>query len=89
MVVCSFIGFQVGWMPPPIRIASAAALSNDLPEAVTHPWPQAASGGCVAIVIGLLGLFCWLASISAGVRGGARTGVFPSIAKVLPLLLFV
>lgn len=83
-----FIGFQVGWMLLLTRIASAAALSNGLAEAVTHFWPQAASGGMrVAIVIGSLGLLVGINIV--GVRAAARTGVFLSIAKVLPLLLFV
>ncbi len=83
-----FIGFEVGWMLLLTRIASAAALSNGLAEAVTHFWPQAASGGMrVAIIIGSLGLLVGINVL--GVRAAARTGVFLSIAKVLPLLLFV
>src|SRR5690606_17082779 len=39
------VGFEVGWMLVITRIASAAALSNGLAEAVTHFWPGAASGG--------------------------------------------
>src|SRR5690606_41633080 len=45
------VGFEIGWMLVLTRIASAAALSNGLAEAVTHFWPGAASGGArVAIV---------------------------------------
>lgn len=83
-----FIGFEVGWMLLLTRIASAAALSNGLAEAVTHFWPQAASGGMrVAIVTGSLGLLVGINIV--GVRAAARTGVFLAVAKVLPLLLFV
>ena len=83
-----FIGFEVGWMLLLTRIASAAALSNGLAEAVTHFWPQAASGGMrIAIIIGSLGFLVGINVL--GVRAAARTGVFLSIAKVLPLLLFV
>jgi amino acid transporter len=83
-----FIGFEVGWMLLLTRIASAAALANGLAEAVTHFWPQAASGGMrISIVIGSLGLLAGINII--GVRAAARTGVFLAIAKVLPLLLFV
>ena len=83
-----FIGFEVGWMLLLTRIASAAALSNGLAEAVTHFWPHAASGGMrIAIVVGSLAL---LVSINIlGVRAAARTGVSLSIAKVVPLLLFI
>ena len=83
-----FIGFEVGWMLLLTRIASAAALSNGLAEAVTHFWPHAASGGMrITIIIGSLGLLVGINVL--GVRAAARTGVFLSIAKVLPLLLFV
>lgn len=83
-----FIGFEVGWLLLLTRIASAAALSNGLAEAVTHFWPQAASGGMrVAIITGSLGVLVGINVL--GVRAAARTGVFLSIAKVLPLLLFV
>lgn len=83
-----FIGFEVGWMLLLTRIASAAALSNGLAEAVTHFWPHAASGGMrIAIVVGSLGLL--VAINILGVRAAARTGVFLSVAKVVPLLLFI
>ena len=83
-----FIGFEVGWMLLLTRIASAAALSNGLAEAVTHFWPQAASGGMrVAIIIGSLGLLVGINIV--GVRAAARTGVVLAVAKVVPLLLFV
>src|SRR5688500_5408539 len=83
-----FIGFEVGWMLLLTRISSAAALSNGLAEAVTHFWPDAASGAMrIAIVAGSLALL--VAINVVGVRAAARTGVALSIAKVLPLLLFV
>lgn len=82
------IGFEVGWMLLLTRIASAAALSNGLAGAVTHFWPQAASGGMrIAIIIGSLGLLVGINIL--GVRAAARTGVFLAVAKVLPLLVFV
>ena len=83
-----FIGFEVGWMLLLTRIASAAALSNGLAEAVTHFWPGAASGTMrIAIIAGSLGFL--VAVNVVGVRAAARTGVFLSIAKVLPLLMFI
>src|SRR3546814_20878087 len=70
------------------RVASAAALSNGLAEAVTHFWPTAASGGVrIAIIVGSL---AFLVAVNVvGVRAAARTGVFLAIAKVLPPLLFL
>ncbi|MDX1549177.1 MAG: APC family permease [Lysobacter spongiicola] len=83
-----FIGFEVGWMLFLTRIASAAALSNGLAEAVTHFWPSAASGAVrVSIVVGSLAFLVWVNVV--GVRAAARTGVFLAIAKVLPLLMFI
>jgi amino acid transporter len=82
------VGFEVGWMLLITRVASAAALSNGLAEAVTHFWPGAASGAArVAIVTGSLAFLVGVNVV--GVRAAARTGVVLSIAKVLPLLLFV
>jgi amino acid transporter len=81
-------GFEVGWMLLITRVASAAALSNGLAEAVTHFWPGAAAGAArVAIVAGSLALLTAVNVV--GVRAAARTGVALSIAKVLPLLLFI
>jgi amino acid transporter len=83
-----FVGFEVGWMLLITRVASAAALSNGLAEAVTHFWPHAASGATrVAIVVGSR---AFLVAVNViGVRAAARTGVFLAIAKVLPLLMFI
>ena len=83
-----FVGFEVGWMLFLTRIASAAALSNGLAEAVTHFWPGAADGGVrIAIVVGSLA-FLVIVNV-VGVRAAARTGVFLAIAKLLPLLMFI
>lgn len=84
----SFIGFEVGWMLFLTRIASAAALSNGLAEAVTHFWPSAASGAIrIAIVVGSLAFLVGVNVV--GVRAAARTGVFLAIAKLVPLLMFI
>lgn len=83
-----FVGFEIGWMLVLTRIASAAALSNGLAEAVTHFWPGAASGAMrIAIVAGSLAFLVGINIV--GVRAAARTGVFLAIAKVVPLLMFV
>jgi len=83
-----FVGFEVGWMLLLTRVASAAALSNGLAEAVTHFWPGAAAGATrVLIIVGSLGAL--VAINVVGVRAAARTGVGLAIAKLLPLLLFV
>ena len=81
-------GFEIGWMLVLTRIASAAALSNGLAEAVTYFWPGAASGEMrIAIVAGSLAFLVGINII--GVRAAARTGVLLAIAKILPLLMFI
>ncbi len=83
-----FIGFEVGWMLLLTRIASAAALSNGLAEAVTHFWPSAASGGIrILIVAGSLALLTGINVV--GVRAAARTAVFLAVAKLVPLAMFI
>jgi amino acid transporter len=82
------VGFEVGWMLLLTRIASAAALSNGLAEAVTHFWPGAAGGAArIAIVVGSLAFLVGVNII--GVRAAARTGVLLAVAKLLPLLMFI
>ncbi|HEU4774505.1 MAG TPA: APC family permease [Lysobacter sp.] len=83
-----FIGFEVGWMLSLTRVASAAALSNGLAEAVTHFWPAAATGFTrIAIVVGSLVALTWINVV--GVRAAARTGVGLAIAKLVPLAMFI
>ncbi|HET7268673.1 MAG TPA: APC family permease [Oleiagrimonas sp.] len=83
-----FVGFEVGLMLLLARIASAAALSNGLAEAVSHFWPAATDGWVhTAIIVGSLAFLTWINVI--GVRAAARTGVVLSIAKILPLLMFI
>jgi amino acid transporter len=83
-----FAGFEVGWMLLLTRIASAAALSNGLADAVTHFWPAAGDGNVrLLIVVGSLAALTWINVI--GVRAAARTGVTLAIAKFVPLAMFV
>ena len=83
-----FAGFEVGWMLLLTRVASAAALSNGLADAITHFWPAAAGGGGrLLVVAGSLMALTWINVI--GVGAAARTGVTLAIAKFLPLALFV
>lgn len=84
----SLVGFEVGWMTWLTRVASAAALSNGLAQAVAAFWPVAATGvGKWSIVIGSLGLLTVVNVI--GVRAAARSAATLAVAKMLPLLAFV
>lgn len=83
-----FVGFEIGWMVWLTRIASAAALSNGLADAVARFWPAASSGGGrLAIVVGSLGLLTLINVI--GIKSAARTGIALVIGKLVPLLLFI
>lgn len=83
-----FVGFEIGWMVWLTRIASAAALSNGLADAVSRFWtPAAGGGGRLAVVIGSLGLLTAINII--GIKSAARTGVALVIGKLLPLALFI
>ncbi|MGE0158251.1 MAG: APC family permease [Gemmatimonadales bacterium] len=83
-----FVGFEVGWMTWLARVASVASLSNGFAQALTFLWPGAGSGVTRGLVIVIpLVLFAWINV--RGVEYGARLAVGLTIAKILPLLLFV
>jgi APA family basic amino acid/polyamine antiporter len=84
----SFFGFQVGWMFFLSRMAACAAISNAFAAYLGYFWPAAAQGpGRVATLTILIAA---LAAINlVGIRWGARTVNVLTVAKMLPLLLFV
>ena len=83
-----FVGFEVGWMTWLARIASVASLSNGFAQALGFLWPDATVGMTRALVIAApLALLTWINVV--GVKSGARTAVFLSIAKVLPLVFLI
>ncbi len=84
----SFIGFECGWMTWLTRIASAAALSNGLAQAVAHFWPFAGTGlGQILVVVLSLAILTWINVI--GVKAAARTGVVFVLVKLVPLAVFI
>ena len=83
-----FIGFEVGWMTWLARVTSVASLSVGFALALSYLWPGATEGWGRALVITTsLGVLTWINVI--GVKEGAKMAVFLTIAKSLPLLLFV
>ncbi len=83
-----FVGFEVGWMSWIARIASIAGLSVFFARAVGYLWEGAKSGiGQQLMIILPLLLLTWINV--RGVKSGARTAVFLSFGKVLPLALLV
>ncbi len=83
-----FIGFEVGWMTWVARIASVAALSAGIVLALSAFWPALESGwDRQLLIILLLAFLTWINVI--GVKEGARFAVGLTIAKILPLLIFI
>ncbi|HJR54506.1 MAG TPA: APC family permease [Gemmatimonadota bacterium] len=84
----AFVGFEVGWMTWLARIASVASLSNGFAQALGFLWDDATVGVTRALVIAVpLALLTWINVV--GVKSGARTAVFLSIAKVIPLVFLI
>lgn len=83
-----FIGFEVGWMTWVARISSVAALSAGLVLALSEFWPALESGWDRSLIIALtLAFLAWINVI--GVKEGARFAVALTIAKIIPLLIFI
>ena len=82
------VGFQVGWMAWLTRVASVASLSAGFAQALAFLWPGADQGaGRVFTITGSILLLYSLNLI--GVRSGTQTSVVLTIAKLVPLSLFV
>lgn len=83
-----FIGFEVGWMTWLARIASVAALSAGVVLALAEFFPVLKEGWDRKILITFLLIFlAWINII--GVKEGARFAVGLTIAKMLPLFIFI
>jgi amino acid transporter len=83
-----FVGFEVGWMTLCVGIISWAALSNGFTLVLGHFVPEVAEGWmqkAVAIsVITLLTVVNWM-----GAKSGAAVVKFFTVAKMIPLVLFI
>jgi APA family basic amino acid/polyamine antiporter len=84
----SFIGFEVGWMFLLSRLTAAAAISNAFASYLGYFWPPLASeaGRVTAITLLFAGL-TWINLI--GIRHSTRVVNVLTIAKLVPLLLFI
>ncbi|MGB7786623.1 MAG: APC family permease [Salinimicrobium sp.] len=83
-----FIGFEVGWMTWLARVTSVASLSVGFALACSYVWPQASEGwGRVLVITASLAFLTWINII--GVKQGAKTAVFLTIAKSIPLVAFI
>jgi amino acid transporter len=83
-----FVAFEVGWMQWFARVSSHASVANGLALAVGYYWAGAASGIGRAAVITLVTAILTLMNV-LGIRQGARTVNALTIAKLVPLGLFI
>ena len=83
-----FVAFQVGWAFFLSRLAAAAAIGNAFAAYLGYLWPAAAGGAGRALAI--TALLAALAAVNVvGVRYGGWTVNVLTVAKLVPLLLFV
>jgi amino acid transporter len=81
-------GFEVGWMILIARLTAFAANCNILVGYVAWFWPGAGAGLGRGVVIGIVVAGLALVNLT-GVRNAALLGNVFTVAKLLPLLLFV
>ena len=81
-------GFQVGWMNWLARLSAYATNCNLLVVYLGFFWPAATSKYLRALVITVLTVILTVINY-IGVRDATRTSNFFSIAKLLPLFLFI
>ena len=83
-----FIGFEVGWMTWLARVTSVASLSVGFALACSYVWPPASEGwGRILVITVSLAFLTWINIL--GVKQGAKTAVFLTIAKSIPLVAFI
>jgi len=83
-----FVAFQVGWAFFLSRLAAAAAIANAFASYLAYLWPAAARGAGRALAITVL--LAVLAAVNVtGVRYGGWTVNVLTVAKLIPLLLFI
>jgi amino acid transporter len=83
-----FIGLQMGWIAWLVRITAASANANLFVDYLAEFWPSASSTfPRMAVLTGVIGL---LAAVNyRGVKAGANTSTFFTLAKLLPLTVFI
>jgi len=83
-----FVAFEVGWMQWFTRVTSHASVANGLALAVGYYWAGAAQGaGRSAIIAGITAVMT-MANV-AGIRQGSRMVNALTVAKLVPLGLFI
>ena len=82
------VGFQVGWLNWIARVTAFATNCNLLVVYLSFFWPAAGAGFWRAVVITLLTLSLTVINV-IGVRDAALTSNIFTVAKLLPLILFI
>jgi basic amino acid/polyamine antiporter, APA family len=83
-----FVGFEAGWMFLLTRLVATAAITNACAAYLGFFWPPLAQGaGRVIAITALVFGLAWLNL--AGIRYGAWTVNLLTVAKLIPLLLFI
>lgn len=83
-----FVGFEVGWLTCCVAVISWAALANGFTEVFGHFVPAVREPGIQkAVAVGLMTALMGLNLF--GARIGASVSTFFSVAKLIPLVLFV
>lgn len=84
----SFVGFEVGWMTCCVAIISWATLSNGFTLVLAHFFPAVGEGSLQkAVACAVVTLLTGVNLL--GVQSGARVVKFFTIAKLIPLTLFI
>jgi len=83
-----FVGFEVGWMTCCVAVISWAALANGFTTVLAHLIPAVGEGWVKPAVA--VGLISGLSIVNLfGARSGARVVLFFTVAKLIPLVLFI
>src|ERR671912_1214655 len=83
-----FVGFEVGWMQWVTRVTSQAGIANAVALALGFYWPAITTGaGRVLTISGMTLALGWINL--RGIRLSAFAINFFTIAKLLPLALFI
>jgi amino acid transporter len=83
-----FVGFEVGWMTCCVAVIAWAALANGLTEVLGQLVP-AVKGGWVQPALAVTAITGLTAINVFGARSGARVVMVLTVAKLIPLALFI
>ncbi len=83
-----FVGFEVGWLTCCVAVIAWAALANGFTEVLAHFVPAVAEPTTQKVVA--VSLMTVLMGVNLfGARIGASVSTFFSVAKLIPLILFI